>query len=140
MSDNILISRKRKGKRQIISAINVTPLVDVMLVLLIIFMVTSPMLVAGINIDLPKTSSQALSGNDEPISITITKNNSIYINETPISIDRLNSKLEAISEAKKDIRIFIRGDRGAKYGFIVIVINQIKNAGFNKVSLVTEIE
>ena len=140
MANNILISRKRNGKRQIISAINVTPLVDVMLVLLIIFMVTSPMLVAGINVDLPKTSSQALSGNDEPISITVTKNNSIYINETPISIDRLNSKLEAISEAKKDIRIFIRGDRGAEYGFIVIVINQIKNAGFNKVSLVTEIE
>lgn len=132
-------SRRNRRKRNI-DSINVTPLVDVMLVLLVIFMVTSPMLVAGIKIDLPKASSKPLSGQDEPLSISIKKSGAIYINNSAIQKKDLITKLKAITKEKYDSRIFVRGDKKLDYGEIMQVIGILSASGFSKVSLVTEID
>jgi biopolymer transport protein TolR len=132
-------SRGRRGaKRQISAEINVTPLVDVMLVLLVIFMVTSPMLVAGIQVDLPKTKASALSGQDEPIAVSIDKFGNIYIHETKIKLEELTKKLSAVAHEKKDIRIFVRGDKGIDYGRVMQVFGSIKAAGYKNIALVSE--
>lgn len=133
-------ANKNRNKNTLISEINVTPLVDVMLVLLIIFMITSPMLVAGINVDLPETSSNPIPGQDEPITITIDKKGVVYILETPINRSDLNNKLRAITQEKLETRIFIRGDKNVSYGDIVDVVSEINAAGFKKVALITEIK
>jgi biopolymer transport protein TolR len=130
----------RKTKRASINAINVTPLVDVMLVLLIIFMITSPMLVSGINVNLPKTEGQAVQGQDDPISITVTKQGSIYINNTAVDRQTLITKLKVISQEKYNSRIFIRGDKHTPYEQVVLVVNSISTAGFSKIALLTEID
>lgn len=132
-------SRSSRTKRAV-SDINVTPLVDVMLVLLIIFMVTSPMLVSGINVDLPKTSSSPISGKDEPLAITVDKSGDIYIHDHAIKEDELVDKLVAITQEKYDTRIFVRGDKAIDYGQVMRVVGLISTAGFKKISLVTEIE
>lgn len=131
---------RSRNSRRAVSDINVTPLVDVMLVLLIIFMVTSPMLVSGINVDLPKTSSSPISGKDEPLAITVDKNGDIYIHDHAIKEDEIVDKLVAITQEKFDTRIFVRGDRGIDYGRVMKVVGLISAAGFKKISLVTEIE
>jgi biopolymer transport protein TolR len=130
----------RRGRRSINAEINITPLVDVMLVLLIIFMVTSPMLVAGIKVDLPDTQATPLSGQDEPISVDIDKEGQVYIQENLITTLELAAKLKAISNEKYDSRIFVRGDKNTDYGKIMEVIGAINEAGFNKVSLITGIK
>ena len=121
------------------SEINVTPLVDVMLVLLVIFMVTSPMLVSGVHVDLPKTSTSPVSGQDEPLAITIDKEGVIYLQEVAVLPLDLIPKLRAITGEKRDTRIFVRGDRDASYGKVVELMASIGEAGFSKVALVTEI-
>lgn len=121
-----------------LAEINVTPLVDVMLVLLIIFMITSPLLIAGVEVDLPQTQSTPLDGQEEPIAVTIDKNGAIYLQETTMPLAELIEKLIAITEAKKDHRIFIRGDKTIDYGSIMHVVNAINAAGFSKVALLTE--
>ncbi len=129
---------KKYNKAKIISNINVTPLVDVMLVLLIIFMITAPMLTAGINVDLPETnSSLVIPEQDEPLTISVDKNNDIYILKTKIDKNNLAEKLKAITKEKLDTRIFIRGDKNISYGDIVKVFVEITNAGFTKVALIT---
>jgi biopolymer transport protein TolR len=128
----------KQRKRHISSEINVTPLVDVMLVLLVIFMVTSPMLVAGVQVDLPKTKASALSGQDEPIAISIDKFGNIYILETKIKLEDLNKKLGAVAMEKKDTRIFVRGDKGIDYGRVMQVFGAIKAAGYKNIALVSE--
>lgn len=132
------ISTRRK--RNSINTINVTPLVDVMLVLLIIFMITSPMLVSGINVNLPKAESKAVQGQDDPISVSVTKQGSIYINNTAIDRNMLIKKLRVISQEKYNSRIFIRGDKSTPYEQVVLVVNSISKAGFSKVALLTEID
>lgn len=134
------IHQAKRNKNTLISEINVTPLVDVMLVLLIIFMITSPMLVAGINVDLPETSSNPIPGQDEPITITIDRKGVVYILETPINISSLSDKLKAITGEKLETRIFVRGDKNVPYGDIVDVVSEINAAGFRKVALITEIK
>lgn len=129
---------RRSNKRHISAEINVTPLVDVMLVLLVIFMVTSPMLVAGIQVDLPKTKASALSGQDEPIAVSIDKFGNIYIHETKIKLEELTKKLAAVAGEKKDIRIFVRGDKGIDYGRVMQVFGSIKAAGYKNIALVSE--
>lgn len=129
-----------RKKRRSISSINVTPLVDVMLVLLIIFMITSPMLVSGINVNLPKAEGKAVQGQDDPISITITKHGKIYINNTEIDHKSLITKLKFISKEKYATRIFVRGDKQTPYEKVVLVVNSISNAGFSKIALLTEID
>lgn len=133
-------SGRNRNKNTLISEINVTPLVDVMLVLLIIFMITSPMLVAGINVDLPETSSNPIPGQDEPITITVDRNGVVYILETPIDRLQLNDKLRAITQEKLETRIFVRGDKNVTYGDIIDVVSEINGAGFTKVALITEIK
>ena len=130
-------SRRRRNS---INTINVTPLVDVMLVLLIIFMITSPMLVSGINVNLPKAESKAVQGQDDPISVSVTKQGSIYINNTAIDHNMLIKKLKVISKEKYNSRIFIRGDKNTPYEQVVLVVNSISKAGFSKIALLTEID
>ena len=118
--------------------INVTPFVDVMLVLLVIFMVTAPLMTAGVNVDLPKANARALPGNDEPLSLSIASNGKIYLQKTEIGIKDLQARLGAIAGQKRDTRIFVRGDKSVDYGRIMQVVGEVNAAGFNKVSLVTE--
>lgn len=127
-------------RNRILNDINVTPLVDVMLVLLIIFMVTSPMLVAGIQIDLPETTASPIAGNDDPITITIEAKGKIYLGETLIARKNLTAKLKAITHEKYDTKVFVRGDAKITYGRIMEVIGEINAAGFTKVALITEIK
>lgn len=119
--------------------INVTPMVDVMLVLLIIFMVTSPMMIAGVTVDLPKTSSPAIAGQDEPLSVTIDGKGNIYIQNKQIEAKDLVAKLKAVTKQKRDTRIFVRGDKNIDYGKVMNLVGQINAAGFTKVALLTEI-
>jgi biopolymer transport protein TolR len=132
-------STQKRSKRAINSEINVTPFVDVMLVLLVIFMVTSPMLIAGVQVDLPATKSSPLSGQDEPIAITIDKNGQIFLQENEVPLEDLSIKLKAVLGEKIDTRIFVRGDKSVDYGKVVNVFSSIKEAGFSNVALVTEI-
>lgn len=127
-------------KRKRIDSINVTPLVDVMLVLLIIFMITSPMLVSGINVDLPKSNALPVGGKDEPLSITVDKFGNTYINNSQIKQNSMVSKLKSITREKYDTRIFVRGDKLVDYGKVIKVVGLINTAGFSKVALVTELD
>lgn len=133
------LTRGRK-RPTLMSEINVTPMVDVMLVLLIIFMVTSPMMVAGVKVDLPETTSSPISGQDEPLSVTIDKDGKIYLMETQVESKNLVEKLKAITAEKYDTRIFVRGDTKSSYGDIINVVGQINAAGFSRVALITNIK
>jgi biopolymer transport protein TolR len=120
------------------SEINVTPMVDVMLVLLIIFMVTAPLLTVGVQVDLPKTKASIIRGDDEPIAITITADGQLYLQETEIDIIGLLPRLNAITGNNPDVRIFVRGDSSVNYGRIMEIIGTINAAGYGKVALVTQ--
>ncbi|MCC8467957.1 MAG: protein TolR [Rickettsia endosymbiont of Eriopis connexa] len=135
-----LAGSNRKSKRAVVSEINVTPLVDVMLVLLIIFMITSPMLVSGVNVDLPETNSSPISGQDEPLVVTINNKGEIFFLETPIERTHLTDKLANITKEKKDARIFVRGDRNISYGQVVEIVAEIHAAGFSRVALIANIK
>ena len=119
------------------SEINVTPFVDVMLVLLVIFMVTAPLLTVGVKVDLPKSKAGAVTGSDEPLAISINREGQVFIQNTLTGLDGLVPKLIAISGNNPDIRIFVRGDAAANYGHIMEIIGLINNAGFRKVALIT---
>ena len=118
--------------------INITPFVDVMLVLLVIFMVTAPMMTSGVKVDLPKTKSSSLPGNDEPIAVTIKGDGSVYIQNTQVEVNKLGARLQAILGEKKETRIFIRGDKSIDYGQVMRVVGEINAAGFSKVALLTD--
>lgn len=140
LTNRSISSGSRRRRMTLSPEINVTPLVDVMLVLLIIFMVTSPMLVAGINVDLPETKATPVSGQDEPLVITIDKNSNIYIHDTKIERTELASKLSAITKEKKDSRIFVRGDKNIPYGEVVKLMSEIHASGYTKVALISNIK
>ncbi|AXU06369.1 MULTISPECIES: protein TolR [spotted fever group] len=135
-----LAGSNRKSKRAVVSEINVTPLVDVMLVLLIIFMITSPMLVSGVNVDLPETNSSPISDQDEPLVVTINNKGKIFLLEIPIERMHLTDKLANITKEKKDARIFVRGDRNVSYGQVVEIVAEIHAAGFSRVALISNIK
>jgi biopolymer transport protein TolR len=118
--------------------INVTPFVDVMLVLLIVFMVTAPLLTVGVPVDLPKTQAQPLSQAREPLSVTV-RTNGIYLQNTLISEDALVPKLQAIAQNGYDERIFVRGDRRVDYGRVMEVMGLLNQAGFTRIGLVTDV-
>ena len=120
------------------SEINVTPFVDVMLVLLIIFMITAPLLTTGVSVDLPKTDSQTLPGQDEPITVTINKEGEVFLGENLIQVNTLTAKLKAITSIKPSTRIFIRADENISYGQVVNIMSVITNAGYKKVALITK--
>ena len=133
---------RRRGRhhRAPISQINVTPFVDVMLVLLVIFMITAPLLTVGVQVDLPETEAGPISGDDEPLAITITKDNVIFLQETEVELGDLVPKLMAISERRTDVRIFMRADRDIPYGRVMEVMGTVNRAGFKKVALVTKLD
>lgn len=130
----------RRGRRiRPMSEINVTPFVDVMLVLLIVFMVTAPLLTVGVPVDLPKTKAQALSQDREPLSVTVRRDGRIYLQNTPVSEDDLVPRLTAIAANGYDQRIFVRGDKTVDYGRVMQVMALISAAGFTHIGLVTDI-
>ena len=120
------------------SEINVTPMVDVMLVLLIVFMVTAPLLTVGVQIDLPKTKAKILQGQDEPLAITIDAQGQVYLQDTEIDIEGLVPRLRAITDNNPDVRIFVRGDASVNYGRVMKVMGTVNAAGYKKVALVTQ--
>lgn len=128
----------RRARRRPMSEINVTPMVDVMLVLLVIFMVTAPLLTVGVQVDLPKTQAAVIPGKDEPLAVTVNKNGNIFLQETEIELDALAPRLLAITNNNPAVRIFVRGDQAINYGRIMEVMGTINAAGFTKVALVTE--
>ncbi|MCT8988989.1 protein TolR [Chelativorans sp. SCAU2101] len=130
--------RRRRGRRhQPMSEINVTPFVDVMLVLLIIFMVAAPLLTVGVPIDLPETQAKALNADTQPITVSINNEGQIFLQETEIPLDEVVPKLQAIAQAGYEERIYVRGDRSADYGTVMRVMARISAAGFRNLGLVT---
>jgi len=135
--------KRRHRRNPVMSEINVTPMVDVMLVLLIIFMVSAPLLTVGVPIDLPQTQASSLDAADkEPLAISVNDKGEIFLQNSQIELDELVPKLKAISEArgKNDDRIYVRGDKTVNYGTVMKVMGRLNAAGFRKVALVTEVE
>lgn len=130
-------SRRRGRKLAPMSEINVTPFVDVMLVLLIIFMVAAPLLTVGVPIDLPETQANALNSETQPITVSVNSEGSVFLQETEIPIDEVVAKLEAISTTGYSERIYVRGDTNADYGTVMKVMARISSAGFKNLGLVT---
>ena len=124
------------------SEINVTPMVDVMLVLLIIFMVSAPLLTVGVPIDLPQTQAKSLDQDKEPLTVSVNTKGEVYLQNSEIKIDELVPKLQAITQARggNDERIYVRGDRKVDYGTVMRVMGRLSAAGFRRVALVTEVE
>jgi len=118
------------------SEINVTPLVDVMLVLLIVFMVAAPLLTVGVAVDLPDTEAGAITEETEPLTISIQQSGAVFLQESKIELKELVPKLTAISKGKRDARIYVRGDDKVEYGKVAVVMGLLNQAGFTKVALV----
>jgi biopolymer transport protein TolR len=129
--------RKRKKYTQM-SEINVTPFVDVMLVLLIVFMVTAPLLTFVIPVDLPKVKASALTDQKDPLEITVKVGGEVYLGESKVEVENLIPRLNAITELNREARIYIRGDRVVAYGRIMEIMSLVNSAGYIKVALVTE--
>ena len=121
-----------------ISQINVTPLVDVMLVLLIIFMVTAPILQQGVAVDLPKVAAGPLTGQEEQLVVNVAKGGQVYLNDTPMAVGDLGAKLGAIAAARPDRQVYVRADQAVPYGEVMQVMSAVRDAGLTHVGLVTE--
>ena len=130
--------RRRPGHFRQVSEINVTPFVDVMLVLLVIFMITAPLLTVGVPVDLPKAVADTLQGSEEPLTVSVDKDGKIFLQETLVTLEELAPRLRAISEGDSNARIFVRGDKGIDYGTVMQVMGTINLAGFRKVALVAQ--
>ena len=139
MSNRMLVKSLRK-KNQSINQINVTPFVDVMLVLLIVFMITAPLLTVGVSVDLPKTKAAQLNQKGDPIVVSIKKNGNLFIQERVIDTLNLLPRLKAISSGNKNLRIYVRGDKDVPYGIVLDIIAKIKSSGFKKVALVAKLK
>ena len=129
--------RRRGRHHSLMSEINVTPFVDVMLVLLIIFMVAAPLLTVGVPIDLPETRANAMNPETQPITISVNENGQIYLQETEIPLDEVVAKLSAIATTGYEERIYVRGDKTTNYGTVMQVMARIQAAGYTKIGLVT---
>ena len=132
--------RGRRGRKPVMAEINVTPMVDVMLVLLIIFMVSAPLLTVGVPLDLPQTQAKSLDQNQKPLTLSVNLKGEVFLNDTAIALDDLVPKLKAITDARggADERIFVRGDKHVDYGTVMRVMGVLSAAGFRRVALVTE--
>jgi biopolymer transport protein TolR len=130
--------RGRRKRRLPMSDINVTPFVDVMLVLLVVFMVTAPLLTVGVPVDLPKAQASLIQEPDEPLSVSIDFEGRVYVQDSEIALRKLTARLIAVTGANPDIRIFVRGDKTIDYGRVMQVIGTINAAGFKRVALITE--
>jgi biopolymer transport protein TolR len=126
------------NNERLMSDINVTPFVDVMLVLLIIFMVAAPMMVQGVNVSLPEATAKQLPSGEDQLVISIDKDNRIYINDYNVSLDFLQEKLAKILKNRQDREVFLRADKGISYGMVVRVMSEVKGAGVEKLGMVTE--
>lgn len=130
--------RRGRGRRnQVMSEINVTPFVDVMLVLLIIFMVAAPLLTVGVPIDLPETQAKALNSETQPISLSVNEKGQVFLQETELSMEEIIPKLAAIAKNGYEERIYVRGDKTADYGAIMQVMGLVSKAGYKKLAMVT---
>jgi biopolymer transport protein TolR len=137
-----VIGRRKRHRRKVMSEINVTPMVDVMLVLLIIFMVSAPLLTVGVPIDLPQSQAKSLDQDKEPLTLSVNEKGEIYLQNAEISVDDLVPKLQAVAQARggTDARIYVRGDKKVGYGTMMQVMGRLSAAGFHRVALVTEFE
>ena len=134
------VKRSTGGRRhRPMGEINVTPFVDVMLVLLIVFMVTAPLLTVGVEVDLPKTKAGAINADAAPLVVSIKADGSLYLQEAAVDAEVLIPRLKAISNANPDVRIFVRGDKAVTYGDVLGVMGRIQAAGFEKVALVAQL-
>ena len=127
-----------RGSRRLMSEINVTPFVDVMLVLLIIFMVTAPMMMQGVDVNLPHTKTQPIASEEERLVISITGKREIYLNEYKISLDTLQRKLQTIFQNRPDRAVFLRADEALPYGFVMEVMAAVRQSGMTRIGMVTE--
>jgi biopolymer transport protein TolR len=134
--------KRRHRRRPVMAEINVTPMVDVMLVLLIIFMVSAPLLTVGVPLDLPQTKAKTLDQDKEPLTISVNAKGEVYLQNTEITLEELVPKLKAITDARggAEERIFVRGDQQLAYGAVLKVMAQITAAGYHRVALVSEFE
>jgi biopolymer transport protein TolR len=137
-----VIGRRKHHRQKVMSEINVTPMVDVMLVLLIIFMVSAPLLTVGVPIDLPQSQAKSLDQDKEPLTLSVNDKGQIFLQNAEISVDDLIPKLEAVAQARggTEARIYVRGDRKVDYGTMMRVMGRLSSAGFHRVALVTEFE
>jgi biopolymer transport protein TolR len=138
----VQVGKRRHRRRPVMSEINVTPMVDVMLVLLIIFMVSAPLLTVGVPIDLPQTQAKSLDQDKEPLTVSVKVDGEVFLQNAEIKVDELVPKLQAITQARGglDERIYVRGDRKVDYGTVMRVMGRLSAAGFRRVALVTEVE
>jgi biopolymer transport protein TolR len=134
--------RHRRRRRPVMSEINVTPMVDVMLVLLIVFMVSAPLLTVGVPIDLPQSQAKSLDQDKEPLAISVNSEGKVFLQNTEIAIEELVPKLKAITEARGGFeeRVYVRGDRKVDYGTVLRVMARLSAAGFRRIALVSEVE
>src|SRR6185312_13198356 len=134
--------RRGRGRKPVMAEINVTPMVDVMLVLLIIFMVSAPLLTVGVPLDLPQTQAKSLEQDKTPLQLSVDIKGKVFINDTEVSMTDLIPKLKAITDARggMDERIFMRADKKADYGTVAKVMGLLSGAGFKRLALVTEVE
>ncbi len=130
--------RPRRSRR-LMSEINVTPFVDVMLVLLVVFMITAPLLTVGVAVDLPKTSVPEIRGEDEPLVVSINAEGKIFLQDTEVTLDELAPRLSAVIAHRRDARIFVRGDKSIDYGQVMRVMGGLHQAGFTRIALVAEL-
>ncbi len=128
----------KRSSREPMSEINVTPFVDVMLVLLIIFMVTAPLLTVGVQVDLPESAADSLPEEQEPLELTITAKGEILIQESKVEFEKLVPKILAVSQNRTDTRIYVRGDKTINYGRVLEIMGMLSGSGFTKVALISE--
>jgi biopolymer transport protein TolR len=139
MAGDLIGGKRHPGHYRPLSEINVTPFVDVMLVLLIVFMITAPLLTVGVPVDLPKTEAKSIAESEEPLVISVDSEGKVYIQETEVPFENLVPRLAAITDNKPDTRIYVRGDKALAYGRIMEVMGNIQVAGFSRVALIAEL-
>ena len=137
-----VIGKRRHHRRGVMSEINVTPMVDVMLVLLIIFMVSAPLLTVGVPIDLPQSQAKSLEQDKEPLTISVNDKGEVFLQNSAIEVEDLIPKMQAVAEARggTEARVYVRGDKKVDYGTMMQVMGRLSSAGFHRVALVTEFE
>jgi biopolymer transport protein TolR len=136
------VGKRRHRRRAVMSEINVTPFVDVMLVLLIIFMISAPLLTVGVPLDLPQSQAKSLEQDREPLTVSVNLKGQVFLQNSEITVEELVAKLNAITQARggMDERIYVRGDRKVDYGTVMRVMGRLSQAGYRRVALVTEVE
>ncbi len=131
--------RSVRRNRKLMSEINVTPFVDVMLVLLVVFMITAPLLTVGIDVDLPKSNVSEISGQDEPLAVSIDSEGKVYLQDTEVTLEELAPRLNLVIGQKPETRIFVRGDKAIDYGMVMRVMGILSTAGFTNIALIAEL-